>query len=197
MSQEVSFINGALLRLRREARGLSLNDMAGQACLSTRQIQQLEEGGMSAFYGEAVKITAAKKVGALLGLSANEVLVPPQPEQSQALEGPEDGMADNAAALVESEPIVEALVPVAPAVASIDVPSSGVATTQETKSKASLWLIAALLFSALGLAAYLQPKDEPAEEPAPPLQVVPADAEDAASEAQPPAVTAAPASHTP
>jgi len=75
MSQDQLLINGDLLRLRREARGWALNDMATRACMSTKQIRQLEEGGMSSFYSEAVKVTAAKKVGALLGLSADEVFV--------------------------------------------------------------------------------------------------------------------------
>ena len=73
MSQEEIFINGELLRLRREAQGWVLNDMATRACMSVKQIRQLEEGGMSSFYSVAVKATAAKKVGALLGLSAEEV----------------------------------------------------------------------------------------------------------------------------
>ena len=73
MSQEHASINGALLRLRREARGWVQTDVATRACMSVKQIKQLEEGGLSAFYSEAVKVTAAKKVGALLGLTADEV----------------------------------------------------------------------------------------------------------------------------
>jgi transcriptional regulator with XRE-family HTH domain len=73
MSQEDIFINGELLRLRREARGWVLSDLATRACMSVKQIRQLEEGGMSSFYSAAVKMTSAKKVGALLGLSASEV----------------------------------------------------------------------------------------------------------------------------
>ena len=73
MSQEHASINGALLRLRREARGWVQADVATRACMSVKQIKQLEEGGLSAFYSEAVKITAAKKVGALLGLTSDEV----------------------------------------------------------------------------------------------------------------------------
>lgn len=80
MSQEHASINGALLRLRREARGWVQTDVATRACMSVKQIKQLEEGGLSAFYSEAVKVTAAKKVGALLGLTSDEVFSHGQPE---------------------------------------------------------------------------------------------------------------------
>ena len=73
MSQEEIFINGELLRLRRETRGWALSDLATRACMSVKQIRQLEEGGLSSFYSQAVKISAAKKVGALLDVSAEEV----------------------------------------------------------------------------------------------------------------------------
>ena len=80
MSQEQASINGALLRLRREARGWLQTDVATRACMSVKQIRQLEDGGLSAFYSEAVKATAAKKVGALLGLTEDEVFSQGQPE---------------------------------------------------------------------------------------------------------------------
>lgn len=80
MSQEHASINGALLRLRREARGWVQTDVATRACMSVKQIKQLEDGGLSAFYSEAVKVTAAKKVGALLGLTSDEVFSHGQPE---------------------------------------------------------------------------------------------------------------------
>ncbi|WP_231970546.1 hypothetical protein [Polynucleobacter necessarius] len=42
------------------------------ACLSTRQIEQIESGEMSSFYGAQIKFTAAKKVAKLLNLSDEE-----------------------------------------------------------------------------------------------------------------------------
>ena len=80
MTQEHASINGALLRLRREARGWVQSDVATRACMSVKQIRQLEDGGLSAFYSEAVKVTAAKKVGHLLGLTEDEVFSHGQPE---------------------------------------------------------------------------------------------------------------------
>jgi hypothetical protein len=51
-------------------------------------------------------------------------------------------------------------------------------------------VIAGLFAAALAVAAYMQPQEEPAAEPAPPLQTVPSDAVDAASTAELPASNA-------
>ncbi|OIN01201.1 hypothetical protein A9236_08580 [Polynucleobacter sp. QLW-P1DATA-2] len=56
----------------RESLGLSAKDLAGKACLSSRQIEQIENGEVSSFYGPQVKITAAKKVAAILNLSEED-----------------------------------------------------------------------------------------------------------------------------
>jgi transcriptional regulator with XRE-family HTH domain len=64
------------LEIRKEAftaarisAGLSTKDLGALACLSTRQIEQIENGESSSFYGSQVKYTAAKKVAKLLKLS--------------------------------------------------------------------------------------------------------------------------------
>lgn len=190
MSQENCSINGDLLRLRREACGWVLNDMATRACMSVKQIRQLEEGGTSAFYSPNVKMTAAKKVGALLGLSAQQVLLQPDMPELDAHGHHEDTLAveSNIAPHVGSPGQVSIHVD---ASAETATPSaSGVATT---KSKTSLWVISGLFLAALGVAAYMQPEDEQPAEPAPPLQVVPSDSVDAASatESSPAASSAA------
>mgnify|MGYP000093042112 CR=1 FL=1 len=188
MSQEELFINGELLRLRREARGWVLNDMATRACMSVKQIRQLEEGGMSSFYSVAVKVTAAKKVGALLGLSAEDVFA--QNADPVAV----DASTEPVALVAEPVPASEALdTPVATAqveskpehIKPSAVESSDISESKgETpNSKNTLWLIAALLGLALAVGAYFQPQEEPAAEPAPPIQVLPADAVDPASAA--------------
>ena len=56
----------------REARGLTTKDLGGMACLSHRQIEQIENGESSSFYGAQNKFTAAKKVAKLLNLSDEE-----------------------------------------------------------------------------------------------------------------------------
>ena len=56
----------------RESAGLSTQDLALKACLSNRQIEQIESGEMSSFYGAQIKYTAAKKVALLLSLSEKD-----------------------------------------------------------------------------------------------------------------------------
>ena len=63
--------NGAFTKAR-ESLGLSVKDLAGRACLSKHQIEQIENGEMSSFYGAQIKVTAAKKVAKLLGLSEED-----------------------------------------------------------------------------------------------------------------------------
>ena len=70
-SKQLEIRNGAFIKAR-EKLGLSLKELAGQACLSIRQIEQIENGEMSSFYGVQVKLTAAKKVAKLLGLKEDE-----------------------------------------------------------------------------------------------------------------------------
>ena len=56
----------------REGLGLSTQELSGMACLSARQIEQIENGESSSFYGPQVKYTAAKKVAALLKLKEED-----------------------------------------------------------------------------------------------------------------------------
>ena len=200
MSQEDIFINGELLRLRREASAWAINDMAVRACLSVKQVRQLEDGGMSSFYSQSVKATAAKKVGAILGLTPDQVFnksVEPAPSadaiEPQLVESAQDASLETKAALVSeahSEAVVvpleaPVLVDQVPAPAAISALAS---ITEEPKSKTSLWVMAGLFAAALAVAAYMQPRELPASEPAPPLQVLPS--EEAASVASAADVTA-------
>jgi cytoskeleton protein RodZ len=56
----------------RESLGLSTKDLSGMTCHSVRQIEQIENGESSSFYGDQVKFTAAKKVAGLLKLTPEE-----------------------------------------------------------------------------------------------------------------------------
>ena len=56
----------------RESLGLSTKELSGMACLSVRQIEQIENGESSTFYGPQVKVTAAKKVAGLLKLTEED-----------------------------------------------------------------------------------------------------------------------------
>ena len=192
MSQEELYINGELLRLRREARGWVLNDMATRACMSTKQIRQLEEGGMSSFYSVAVKATAAKKVAGLLGISEAEVFghavqVEAQEEVLTSDEVTEEVLAN----LAEDAPAPTISELQAADKASLETESSGnhlsahdaESPKESEKNNTSLWVIVLLFASALGVAAYMRPADEVPVEAAPPLQVLPAEATEAASAA--------------
>ncbi len=84
---DVSQIDGSAVRLSREAQGWAINDLAARACLSVKQVRQIEEGGLSSFYSESVKLTAARKVASLLQMSEAQLFgqVPlhtPQVEES-------------------------------------------------------------------------------------------------------------------
>jgi transcriptional regulator with XRE-family HTH domain len=198
MSQEETFINGELLRVSREARGWGVNDMATRACMSVKQIRQLEEGGMSAFYSAAVKATSAKKVGGLLGLSADQVFGETQApaeiedavEPEAMLEQAEDESVKPTLVEIEAEKpdqITKTAIQVETKSTSTKNSELQVAqsTTEDTRSsKNSLWMIAVLLAVAFALGAYFQPQEEPvAAEPAPPIQVLPTEAVDPASAA--------------
>lgn len=56
----------------REALGLSTKEVSGMSCFSVRQIEQIESGETSSFYGDQNKVTAAKKVAGLLKLTEEE-----------------------------------------------------------------------------------------------------------------------------
>ena len=181
MSQEDLQINGDLLRLRREARGWVLSDMATRACMSVKQIRQLEEGGISSFYSEAVKLTSARKVGALLGLSAEEVVVQ-ETLTSSGIEEITTEIVDVPVVEVEAIDVLLAEQPTddVASEASVEAEVSHPAVpAKDAKSK--IWVTAALFAVALAVAAYMQPKEDEVAEPAPPLQAVPSDAVDPAS----------------
>lgn len=70
-------INGSYLREIRESLGWSHGEVASRACLSVKQVKQLEEGGASSFYSDNVKLTAARKVAGILGVSEADLLGTP------------------------------------------------------------------------------------------------------------------------
>lgn len=87
------------------------------ACLSARQIEQIENGESSSFYGAQVKVTAAKKVAGLLKLKEedafdlSEVVQPPKESASEASLRDEEKTS-----AVEKKPIAENVAKVAPVV---------------------------------------------------------------------------------
>ena len=68
----------------RERLGLSTEVLALSACLSKKQIEQIENGEQSAFYSAALKLRSAQKVAIILGLEEADYLeveieAPPAP----------------------------------------------------------------------------------------------------------------------
>ena len=178
MSQELPIINGELLRLRRETRGWALSDLATRACMSVKQIRQLEEGGASAFYSETVKWTSAKKVGALLGMQPEEVFVPAVVEP-QVLP---DAVSEPSAVVDTSVPAAAPSMPAEPLATAADADAFAAsqpmadASDISEKSKTPVWALTALFVAALAVAAWMRPEPEVVTEPVPPLQNISADA---------------------
>lgn len=67
-------IDAAALRSAREERDLSVSEAARQLTLSRAQVEQIEQGGVSAFYSPAHKALAVRKYAASFGLDADAVL---------------------------------------------------------------------------------------------------------------------------
>ena len=112
---DVSQIDGSAVRLCREAQGWAINDLAARACLSVKQVRQIEEGGLSSFYSESVKLTAARKVASLLQLSEAQLFgqaplhTPPAEEEAMlfAAQPTPVGLQDSATLDVATPPKAE------------------------------------------------------------------------------------------
>ena len=74
VSQSFPIILGEKIKHARENLGLSIDDLATQATLSKKQLEQIENGGEESFYSVAIKIVAAQKVARILGLEEDEYL---------------------------------------------------------------------------------------------------------------------------
>ena len=73
ISKRIPDVRGEVLQKAREAKGLSVSELASKVCFSVKQIEQLENGEKSHFYSLAIKANAAKRVADELGISHEEV----------------------------------------------------------------------------------------------------------------------------
>jgi transcriptional regulator with XRE-family HTH domain len=127
MDNHIPQINGDLLRMRREELGWAVVDLATRACLSKKQVKQIEEGGTSSFYSDTVKVTAAKKIGGILGLPEQSVFVVEEPEvvpeelviQNDALSPTSEELNAEHADSASQKPVVEVA-----ASSGLDTPNS-------------------------------------------------------------------------
>lgn len=63
---------GSRLAFERETRGLDRSVVAKRLAMSVRQVQQIEEGGVTAFYSDDHKTWAARKYAGYLQLDPYE-----------------------------------------------------------------------------------------------------------------------------
>lgn len=75
-------IDGNKLREAREARNLSIVELAALVTLSRDQIKQIEEGGNRPFYTAAHKLLAVRKYAGAMGLAYEEVVTGPGADQT-------------------------------------------------------------------------------------------------------------------
>lgn len=73
VNQRIPDVRGDVLKKAREAKGISVSELATKVCFSIKQIEQLENGEKSHFYSLAIKANAAKRVADELGISHEEV----------------------------------------------------------------------------------------------------------------------------
>lgn len=189
-------IDGTRLKQERIERGISVNDAARMATLSREQIEQIEGGGLRAFYGARHKRLAARKYADVFGIDLAELL-PPVPAPSEP-----HGM--------RADPIQVASSPApAPAAESSRAgmaPASARSNFESRRLPLVAVIVVALVltFSILrGLTPTPKPVTEPIPEPvaesAAPVEVAPASSDQAAPAsttvtAQVPAPAPAPAS---
>jgi cytoskeleton protein RodZ len=163
----------------RESLGLSIKELSAKSCFSVHQIEQLENGETSSFYGPQVKVTAAKKVASLLNLSEEEAFdfsgvqpptkPAPEPIQSQAVSSSKSSPSSTPE-IPQEKPVTKKTV-AAPKLRSKD---------SDNKPKRKLFLIlvviAVLVFSVINLRPLFFPEppkeevvivEEVVQEPAP------------------------------
>ncbi|QWE17144.1 RodZ family helix-turn-helix domain-containing protein [Polynucleobacter sp. AP-Nino-20-G2] len=138
----------------REKLRLSTKDLGGMACLSVRQIEQIENGEMGAFYGLQIKFTAAKKVANLLGMSDEEAFDygPPPPSnievEKNSIEAP---VPTPEPVKVSQVKVVEVVM--ADTAVAIEKPRERKANALASQKKVLLWLavLAGLVFAVINL----------------------------------------------
>ncbi len=149
------------IKAQRESQGLTLQALAALSCLSVRQVQQIEEGGLSAFYNEDIKRKATEKVMAVLG-------VEDQPSSHTSVDTPAHASEPLRAGTIRAEahhplavpPDFPEASPEADAATSDDVASEApvaasdeAASSQDPKPQASspwlLWLVSLGLVGAV------------------------------------------------
>jgi transcriptional regulator with XRE-family HTH domain len=98
-------IRGAAFSAAREKRAMSVEQLALLACLSKKQIQQIENGQSNSFYSPAIKLVAAKKVAKLIQLDEKDAFdFGPQAELPLTQAG---DLTQDESSVVKSQPLLD------------------------------------------------------------------------------------------
>lgn len=178
-------IDGTRLKQERIERGLAVSDAARMATLSREQIEQIENGGLRAFYGARHKLLATRKYADVFGIDLSE-LVPQAPRPSTA----SNTLTDTVASPIMATATAPATVPVETGKAMMAQPANR--SNFESRRLPLLAVIVVALVLSFSILRGLTPTPKPVAEP-----VVEPTVEPVATEtASPTAETAAPASVT-
>jgi transcriptional regulator with XRE-family HTH domain len=178
-------IDGTRLKQERIERGLAVSDAARMATLSREQIEQIENGGLRAFYGARHKLLATRKYADVFGIDLSE-LVPQAPRPSTASNTPTDTVASPIMATATAP----ATLPVETGKAMMAQPANR--SNFESRRLPLLAVIVVALVLSFSILRGLTPTPKPVAEP-----VVETTVEPVATEtASPTAETAAPTSVT-
>lgn len=178
-------IDGTRLKQERIERGLAVSDAARMATLSREQIEQIENGGLRAFYGARHKLLATRKYADVFGIDLSE-LVPQAPRPSTA----SNTLTDTVASPIMATATAPATLPVETGKAMMAQPANR--SNFESRRLPLLAVIVVALVLSFSILRGLTPTPKPVAEP-----VVETTVEPVATETASPTVeTAAPASVT-
>jgi cytoskeletal protein RodZ len=182
-------LDGTRLKQERIERGISVNDAARMATLSREQIEQIEGGGLRAFYGARHKRLAARKYADVFGIDLSELL-PPEPVVSEA----QGVVTDSIPSAVNPAPVP------APDSSRGAMAPAGARLNFETRRLPLVAVIIVALVLTFSILRGLTPTPKPVKEPilepvaesAAPVEAVPTVPEPASATASVPAPPPAP-----
>lgn len=178
-------IDGTRLKQERIERGLAVSDAARMATLSREQIEQIENGGLRAFYGARHKLLATRKYADVFGIDLSE-LVPQAPRPSTA----SNTLTDTVASPIMATATAPATLPVETGKGMMAQPANR--SNFESRRLPLLAVIVVALVLSFSILRGLTPTPKPVAEPVGETTVEPV----ATETASPTAETAAPASVT-
>ena len=178
-------IDGTRLKQERIERGLAVSDAARMATLSREQIEQIENGGLRAFYGARHKLLATRKYADVFGIDLSE-LVPQAPRPSTA----SNTLTDTVASPIMATATAPATLPVETGKGMMAQPANR--SNFESRRLPLLAVIVVALVLSFSILRGLTPTPKPVAEPVGETTVEPV----ATETASPTVETAAPASVT-